>query len=320
MDTPREFKFRQAWKGCRLGIRSQVATFTRRARAGGRTSKNPLSGSEVKSLRVVPRDKTASQGPKKKGSVDVDFIEAVNNIVGSEKGTGLMSVLANLSVRMGSDDRGQRWQVASESEGMSLVGIDDQVARMVQGIVETLGGDESTKTKEELATIVLGKSLCDRGVEEQAWQARGESAGVVQSDGVTCGPRCLFATLCEMAGDDNGAINERWKNDIGAVEALFLQEMHKRAHPVRASGGDESVCFRGQLVQRSSRLVADLSHTGNEEDPIDVDEDGSTSRAGTSEGSRGREVPREQSQAGERNLDNTEGKQSHRQQGGGLAK
>jgi hypothetical protein len=123
-----------------------------------------------------------------------------------------------------------------------------------------------------------------------------------------------------MAGDDNGAINERWKNDIGAVEALFLQEMHKRAHPVRASGGDESVYFRGQLVQRSSRLVADLSHTGNEEDPIDVDEDGSTSRAGTSEGSRGLEVPREQSQAGERNLGNTEGKQSHRQQGGGLAK
>jgi hypothetical protein len=158
------------------------------------------------------------------------------------------------------------------------------------------------------------------GVEEQTWQVRGEPAGVVQSDGVTCGPRCLFATLCEMAGDDNGAINERWKNDIGAVEALFLQEMHKRAHPVRASGGDESVYFRGQLVQRSSRLVADLSHTGNEEDPIDVDEDGSTSRAGTSEGSRGLEVPREQSQAGERNLGNTEGKQSHRQQGGGLAK
>ena len=122
------------------------------------------------------------------------------------------------------------------------------------------------------------------GVEEKQWRFCGKAAGVVQSDGETCGPRCLLTILCEMCGDADGAINERWKHDIEAVESFFIQEMHRRACPGSDADEDESVYFKGQLVQRASRLAAGLHQTGDENDPIQLECYGSVGQASVDEG------------------------------------
>jgi hypothetical protein len=122
------------------------------------------------------------------------------------------------------------------------------------------------------------------GVQEKEWQFFGKSAGVVQSDGETCGPRCLLTILCEMCGDADGAINERWKHDIEAVESFFIQEMHRRACLMSDADEDASVYFKGQLVQRSPRQAVGLRQTGDEDDPIQLECDGSVGQASVDEG------------------------------------